>query len=139
MADLFEAGAAIRPERALVPPRDPEPVALRRPFLGCVVEPGLDELRAEPAAGEVRPGSEAAADLVALAHEVEEADQLALVVDDSTQAFAAGGIREELDAARVGGRVVPLVRELVAPLGDLSRVRLGQELDPHGSEPTRAT
>ena len=64
---------------------------------------------------------------------------VAVVADDRAQAVAARGVREQLDAPRVGRGVVPLVRELVPPLGDLRRVLLAQRLDVHGSEPTRAT
>ena len=49
------------------------------------------------------------------------------------------GFAKSSIAARIGSGVVPLVRELVPPLGDLPRVLLGQRIDPHGSEPTRAT
>ena len=49
------------------------------------------------------------------------------------------GIGEELDAARVGRRVVPLVRELVPPLRDRCGLVVAQRLDVHGSDPTFAT
>src|SRR5438874_10369575 len=81
LGDRAEAGAPVRPERSLVPPGDPQPEPLRSPFLARVAQAGLDEGLREPVARQVRANAEADAHLVALAHEVEEADQIAVVVD----------------------------------------------------------
>ena len=76
---------------------------------------------------------------MALGDEVEEADELATVVDHCAQVRPPRRVREQVDPPRVGRRVVPLVRELVPPLGDLGRLLVGDRLDVHGMEPTVAT
>ncbi len=94
LGDRSEAGAAVCAQRSLVPRCDPEPEPLRRPLGDRVAKPGLDELRAEPAPGEIGANAEPDAYLVALAHEVEEPDQLAVVRDDRAQTVPPRRIRE---------------------------------------------
>src|SRR5579871_4862383 len=115
--DLAEAGAAVRAQRPLVPARDPEAEVPRPPLPPGVVESRLDERLRQSAARQVRPHPEPDPHLVSVRDEVEEADELA-AVDDRTEVRPPRGVREQLDAPRVGRRVVPLVRELVAPLRD---------------------
>ena len=136
---LCEAGAAIGAECALVPARDPEPELPRPPFERRVVEPGLDERLRETAARQVRAHPEPEPHFVPLAHEVEEADELAVVADHGAQSLALRRMREQLDLPRIVRRVVPLVRELVLPARDRGSVLIRQWDDLHGNDPTRAT
>src|SRR5262249_53237041 len=100
---------------------------------------GGDERLRQASARQVGPHAEPEPHLVSLGDEVEEADELAVVVDDRAQVRSSGGVREQLDASRVGRRVVPLVRKLVAPLGDRGPLLVGDGLDLHGMEPMAAT
>jgi hypothetical protein len=128
---LVEAGATVGPQRPLVPARDPETEGARLPLPARVGEPGLDERLGEAAPGQVGAHAEPEPHLVSLGDEVEEADELAAVVHDRPQVRAPGRVREQLDAPRVGRRVVPLVRELVPPPRDRSRLLVGDRLNLH--------
>src|SRR5207247_4195321 len=88
LGDRSEARTPVRAQRALVPPGNPEPEPSRPPFLARIAEARLDERLGETVSGQVGPDAEADAHLVALADEVEEADQLSVVVDDRPQSFA---------------------------------------------------
>ncbi len=65
--------------------------------------------------------------------EVEEADELAVVVDDRPQVRPPARVGEQLDAPRVGRRVVPLVWKLVPPLGDRRCLLVGDRLYLHAA------
>src|SRR5262249_17657774 len=81
-------GAELGGERPLSPRRAREREGARPPLAARVVGARLDERLREAAPGQIGPHAEAEPHLVALAHEVEEADELAVVADHGTQALA---------------------------------------------------
>src|SRR5207253_1545182 len=91
------------------------PTVAGTPPAARVLQPGCDERLREAAAGQVGTHAEAEPHLVPFGDEVEEADELAVVVDDRPQVRSPARVGEQLDAPWVGRRVVPLVRELVPP------------------------
>src|SRR5262249_52454623 len=127
------ARAAVGAQRPLVPAGDPEPERPGAPLAARVLEPCLDERLGEAAPGQVGTHAEPEPHLVSLGDEVEEADELAVVVDHRAQMRSPGRIREELDPAWVGRGVVPLVRELVPPPGDRRCLLVRDRFDLHAA------